>query len=95
MSTSNPKCGEGTGTSAMAVIRAALPFLVRTTDLAIHLPITEQEARTLLESGFGGPPLWVKGEPVVSRDRLVAAIEHWASSGRDVLDLFGGEEVRP
>ena len=86
----------GVQPNTVAVVRAALPFLVRPRDLALHLPnLEEAQARALLRSGFAGPPLLVGGEPVVSRDSLVEAIERWASTGIDVLDgLPDGSEAR-
>ena len=72
--------------SALAVVRASLPSLVRASDLAIHLPnLTEEDAKTLLVNGFAGPPLMVGEEPVVPRARVFAAIEQWSETGLDLL----------
>ena len=75
------------------MVRAALPFLVRPRDGALHLPnICERQARALLCAGFAGPPLLVGGEPVVSRDRLLDAIDRRALTGVDLLDDSGESE---
>ena len=84
---------QGPGQSSLAVLRAALPFLVRPRDVALHLPnICERQARALLCAGFAGPPLLVEGEPVVSRDRLLDAIDRRALTGVDLLDDSGESE---
>lgn len=75
--------------SGEAVWRAALPFMVQAADVARHLPnLTEDEARALLSAGQFGRPLLIGGEPVVLRDRFVAAFEKLSSNGRDLLDIL-------